>query len=738
MFTKKQYSKAQISKAKRILKKPSLLFKSKILLAFYVLISIPLILLAIAVALVIKDVPRATVIGSNSFPQSSKIFSRDGTLLYTIYASKNQSFVNLTKIPKDLQNATVAIEDRNFYKHGAIDIRGIARAVYVNATKQSVQGGSTLTQQLVRNSLLTLDRTITRKVKEVILSFVVEFIYSKDRILEMYLNQVSYGGTAWGVEAASQIYFGKDVSKLSLAESSFLAGLPQAPSVYSPFGSHPEEGKSRQLRVLNAMQESGYITREQREKASKVELKFTQIQSHIIAPHFVFYIKDLLVQEYGEKMVEQGGLNVVTSLDLTVQKLTEDAIATEEATIRGDNWYNASSVVTRPGTGELLAMVGSRNYFDTERDGNVNVTIANRQPGSSIKPINYATGLIKGYTAATPFVDERKCFPNPSGAPYCPMNYDLKFHGVQQMRYALANSFNIPAVKMLKLNGLEAMIATASAMGIDSFTDPDRYGLSLTLGGGEVTMLEMVSAYGVFANSGYKINLHPILKITDSKGKVITEYKPVESPLLGKKVLPDGVAFIISNILSDNGARTPSFGSNSPLFIKGFNVAVKTGTTNDYRDNWTIGYTPSFVVATWVGNNDNIHLGGVVSGGTGAATIWNQIMGGLIKDKPAETFNRPENVIGANICSTSGLLPQPAGSPYVCPTRYEYFIRGTVPRQVEGGLKKVFIDKATQQIAPPGKTDNVEEVERAIITDPLGDSFCTSCPRNEPSPTPNP
>lgn len=738
MFTKKQYSKAQISKAKRILKKPSLLFKSKILLAFYVLISIPLILLAIAVALVIKDVPRATVIGSNSFPQSSKIFSRDGTLLYTIYASKNQSFVNLTKIPKDLQNATVAIEDRNFYKHGAIDIRGIARAVYVNATKQSVQGGSTLTQQLVRNSLLTLDRTITRKVKEVILSFVVEFIYSKDRILEMYLNQVSYGGTAWGVEAASQIYFGKDVSKLSLAESSFLAGLPQAPSVYSPFGSHPEEGKSRQLRVLNAMQESGYITKEQREKASKVELKFTQIQSHIIAPHFVFYIKDLLVQEYGEKMVEQGGLNVVTSLDLTVQKLTEDAIATEEATIRGDNWYNASSVVTRPGTGELLAMVGSRNYFDTERDGNVNVTIANRQPGSSIKPINYATGLIKGYTAATPFVDERKCFPNPSGAPYCPMNYDLKFHGVQQMRYALANSFNIPAVKMLKLNGLEAMIATASAMGIDSFTDPDRYGLSLTLGGGEVTMLEMVSAYGVFANSGYKINLHPILKITDSKGKVITEYKPVESPLLGKKVLPDGVAFIISNILSDNGARTPSFGSNSPLFIKGFNVAVKTGTTNDYRDNWTIGYTPSYVVATWVGNNDNKPLRGVVSGVTGAAPIWNQIMGGLIKDKPAETFNRPENVIGANICSTSGLLPQPAGSPYVCPTRYEYFIRGTVPRQVEGGLKKVFIDKATQQIAPPGKTDNVEEVERAIITDPLGDSFCTSCPRNEPSPTPNP
>lgn len=748
MFTKKQYSKAHKSKTKhllypfrmflRVLKKPSLLFKSKLLLGLYILLAIPVILIIVAIALVLKDVPRATVIGSNNFPQSSKIFSRDGTLLYTIYAGKNQSFVNISKIPKNLQHATIAIEDRNFYNHGAIDIRGIVRAAYVTLTKQSVQGGSTITQQLVRNSLLTLDRTITRKIKEVVLSFVVEFIYSKDRILEMYLNQVSYGGTAWGVEAASQIYFGKDVSKLSLAESSYLAGLPQAPSVYSPFGSHPEEGKKRQLRVLQAMYESGYITKEEQEKTAKTELKFNLIQTHIIAPHFVFYIKDLLVQEYGEKMVEQGGLNVVTSLDLDVQKIAQDAIATEEATIRSNNWYNAASVVTRPGTGEILAMVGSRDYFDTERDGNVNVTIANRQPGSSIKPINYATGLIKGYTAATPFVDERKCFPNPGQAPYCPLNYDLKFHGVQQMRYALANSFNIPAVKMLKLNGIEAMIATASAMGINSFTDPSRYGLSLTLGGGEVTMLEMVSAYGVFANSGYRINLHPILKITDSKGKVITEYKPVESPLLGKKVLPDGVAYIISNILSDNGARTPSFGSNSPLFIKGFNVAVKTGTTNDYRDNWTLGYTPSYVVATWVGNNDNKPLRGVVSGVTGAAPIWNQIMKELIKDKPAEEFSRPENVIGANICATSGLLPQPAGSPYVCPTRYEYFIRGTVPRQVEGGLKKVFVDKTTQQIAPPGKTDNVEEVERAIITDPLGDTYCTSCPRPELTPTPAP
>lgn len=747
MFAKKKYSKAPKRGAKRILypfrmfgkvlKKPSILVKNKYLLISYFLLAIPVLLITAAVILVLKDIPRATVIGRNNFPQSSKIFAKDGTLLYTIYAGRNQSFEPLSNIPKSLQQATVAIEDKNFYNHGAIDIKGIARAAYVTLSGKSVQGGSTITQQLVRNSLLTLDRTITRKIKEVILSFVVEFIYSKDRILEMYLNQVSYGGTAWGVEAASQIYFGKDVTKLSIAESSFLAGLPQAPSVYSPFGSHPEEGKKRQLRVLQAMEDAGYITKDQREKAAKEELKFNRIQSNITAPHFVFYVKDLLVQEYGEKMVEQGGLSVITSLDLNVQKLAEDAIASEEATLRGNNWYNSAAMVSRPGTGEILAMVGSRNYFDTEKDGNVNVAIAKRQPGSSIKPINYVTGLIKGYTAATPFVDEKKCFPNPSGAPYCPVNYDRTFHGVQQMRYALANSFNIPAVKMLKLNGVDAMIATASAMGITSFTDPSRYGLSLTLGGGEVTMVEMVQAYGVFANSGYKINLHPILKVTDSKGKILEQYKPVESPLLGEKVLPEGVSYIISNILSDNGARTPSFGSNSPLYIKGYNVAVKTGTTNDYRDNWTLGYTPSYVVATWVGNNDNTPLKGVVSGITGAAPIWNQIMRGLIEGKPAESFTRPDSVIGANVCATSGLLPQPAGSPYVCPTRYEYFVKGTVPKTVDPPTRKVFIDKATGQIAPEGKTDNVEEKDVAVTTDPLGDSYCTTCARIEaPTPTP--
>lgn len=721
-----------------LFKNPSLLIRSKKLWVFYIFVSIPILLLAGGFLFVVKDIPKATVIGNNTFAQSSKIYDRNGTLLYTIYADKNQSFVPLNKIPKNLQEATIAIEDRNFYKHGAIDIRGIARAALVNAQGGQLQGGSTLTQQLVKSSLLTLDQTITRKLKEILLAYIVEGIYSKDKILEMYLNQVSYGGTSWGVEAASQAYFDKPVTELTLAESAYIAGLPQAPSAYSPFGSNPERGKARQKEVLKAMVEAGYITPEEEKQAAAQPLKFEALTDTILAPHFVFYIKKLLSDKYGEKVVEQGGLNVMTSLDLGVQKIVDDAIATEGARLRDSNWYNAAAVVTNPGTGEVLAMAGSRDYFDAERDGNVNVTTAKRQPGSSIKPINYATGLVKGFTAATPFVDESKCFPNTSGPAYCPKNYDNQFHGVQQMRNSLANSYNIPAVKMLQMNGLDAMIATASAMGITTFTDPDRYGLSLTLGGGEVTMMEMAQAYGVFANSGYKVNLHPVLKVTNSKGEVLEEYKPPKTSLLGEKVIPEGVAFIISNILSDNNARAAAFGTNSLLNIKGFPVAVKTGTTNDYRDNWTIGYTPSFVTAVWVGNNDNTPLRGVTSGVSGAAPIWNGIMTKLLQGTNPEPFQIPDSVVSKTVCSTSGLLPEPAGSPYVCPTRSEYFIQGTEPKVREQGMEKVFIDTTTNGLAKEGQTENVEQRDAVIVTDKTGDRYCVTCPRPEASPTPTP
>ena len=677
---------------------------------------------------ILRDLPLPTKLSSSSIPQSTQIYDRNDKLLYSIYTNKNQNFIPLSKIPKYFQQATIATEDKDFYKHGAIDLRGIARAVFVIASKGQIQGGSTLTQQLVKNSLLTPERTVTRKIKEVLLSFATEAIYPKDKILEMYLNQVPYGGTAWGVEAAAETYFGKKASELNLAESALLAALPEAPSAYSPFGAHPEFAKQRQKEVLRKMYEQGYITKKQQENANSETLNYKKFSNNIRAPHFVLYVKDLLVKKYGERIVEEGGLRVKTSLDMNIQTFAEDAVATEVAKLKGYHVSNGAALVTNPGTGEILAMVGSRDYFNEEVDGNVNITTSLRQPGSSIKPINYAVGLIKGYTAATPFIDKQTCFSNPGLAPYCPVNYDGKFHGVIQMRSALGNSINIPAVKMLKLNGVEAMIATASAMGITTFKDPSRYGLSLTLGGGEVTMLQMATAYGVFANKGYRIDLHPISKVTNSQGKVLEEYSPPKSPIFGKKVLPSSVTFIISHLLMDNGAREIEFGSNSELKIGNLPVSAKTGTTNDFRDNWTIGYTPSYLVETWVGNNDNTPMGGLVSGITGAAPIWHNVMAHLLEDKAPQWPQQPTDVVGKIVCATSGLLPPSEGTPDRCPVRFEYFVKGTEPVKIDPGKQKVFIDKTTNNLPKPGQTDNLEERNEIIVTDPTGDSYCLTCP----------
>ncbi len=684
-------------------------------------------------AYILKDLPSPTKLSNNTASYSSQIYDRNGKLLYTLYSDKNQTFVPLAKIPKDLQEATIAIEDKDFYRHGAVDFRGISRAVYSIFVNKQIQGGSTLTQQLVKTSLLSPEQTLQRKVKEVILAFATEIMYSKDEVLEMYLNQVPYGGTQYGVGAAAMTFFGKDVSKLTLAENAYLAGLPESPSTLSPFGSHPERGKLRQQEVLRRMMDQGYITKAEYDKAVKQELKFQKISNPIKAPHFVFYIRDLLIKKYGQQVVEQGGLQIRTSLDLKTQDYVQKVVADEVADLKQYKVGNGASLVTNPATGEILAMVGSKDYFDPEH-GNVNATIALLQPGSSIKPINYAVGLINGYSAATPFVDQPVCFPQAGEKPYCPRNYDGTFRGVVQMRYALANSLNIPAVQMLKLNGLDSMIATASAMGITTFKDPSNYGLSLTLGGGEVMMTDMATAFGVFANQGYRIDLHPILKITDRKGKVIEEYKPPKSPIFGKKVIPSEVSFIISDILADNNARTPAFGANSALKIDKQRVSVKTGTTNDYRDNWTIGYTPSYVVAVWVGNNDHSAMSGIVSGVTGAAPIWNKVMSHLLEGKKPEIPQKPPNVFGKYICVGTGQIA--SGSAAGCQTRYEYLIKGTDEKKVAVNRQKVFIDKGTNQIAKPGQTENVEEREESVITDPLGNKFCISCARPTPAPTP--
>jgi len=699
------------------------------------IVLIPLVIFAgIFYYFILKDLPSPTRLQSSSLPQSTQILDRNGAQLYTIYSQKNQTFIPLKKIPREMQQATIAIEDKDFYHHGAIDLRGIIRAFYSIMVHKELQGGSTLTQQLVKTSLLTPERTVQRKIKEVIEAFATEALYSKDQILEMYLNQIPYGGTAYGVEAAAQTYFGKKAEKLTLSEAALLAGLPEAPTINSPYGIHPERAKRRQEEILRKMQEQGYITTKQRDQAIKEPLQYQKLTNKIEAPHFVLYVKDLLVKKYGLQTVEQGGLRVITSLDLPTQTFVQDTVASEVAKLKNSHVSNGASLVTNPGTGEILAMVGSTDYFNTDNDGNVNVTIARRQPGSSIKPINYAVGLMKGYSAATPFIDQPICFPSPGQPPYCPKNYDGKFRGVVQMRFALGNSLNIPAVEMLKLNSVDAMIATASAMGITTFTDRSRYGLSLTLGGGEVMMTDMATAFGVFANQGYRVDLHPLLKVTNAQGKVLEEYKPPASPIFGKKVLPAGVAFIISHILLDNNARQDAFGSNSELRIGNLPVSVKTGTTNDYRDNWTIGYTSNYLVATWVGNNDNTVMTGIVSGVTGAAPIWHKIMSHVLEGKKVSWPRQPFDVIGKSVCNTSGLLP--AAGDNRCGMRFEYFIKGTEPKKSEQTRQKVLIDKGTNDLAKPGQTENVEEREEIIVTDPLNNRYCLSCPH--PSPTPKP
>ncbi|MBI4096767.1 MAG: PBP1A family penicillin-binding protein [Candidatus Levybacteria bacterium] len=703
------------------------------------LIPVFVVILGLNIAIyffILKDLPLPTKLNNSNAPQSTQIFDRNQKLLYTVYSAKNQTFLPLSEIPKQMQQATIAIEDKDFYRHGAIDFRAISRSIVSIVVHKELQGGSTITQQLVKNSLLTPERTILRKIREVILAFATEALYSKNKILEMYLNQIPYGGTAYGVEAASQTFFGKKARDLTLAQAALLAGLPEAPTTNSPFGSHPEFAKKRQIAILNKMFEQKYITKKQKEEAVKEPLNFQTFSSNISAPHFVLYIKDLLIKKYGEKMAEEGGLKVITSLDSEIQEFAQNSVAQNIDKLQGYHVTNGAALVTNPATGEILAMVGSKDYFDEKIDGNVNITLALRQPGSSIKPINYAVGLIEGYTGATTFVDQPICFPTNLGKKYCPVNYDGKWQGAIQMRYALGNSINIPAIKMLKVNGIANMIATASAMGITTFTDsPDRYGLSLTLGGGEVTMLEMAAAYGVFANGGYKINLHPILKITDSHEKVLDEYKPPTSAIFGKKILPEGVAFIISDILADNNARLAEFGPNSSLKITKQIVSAKTGTTNDFRDNWTFGYTPDYVVATWVGNNDNSPMSNIASGITGAAPIWHDIMSNLLKDKTPHPLTRPANVIQKKVCSVSGLIPPPDGTPNRCETRFEYFIKGTEPNRVDPGLQKVRIDKDTNDLAAPGKTDNTEEKDNIVITDATNQTYCVTCPHPSPTPT---
>lgn len=701
---------------------------------------IPLALVIFAYFFIFKDLPTPARLADYNIPLATKIYDRHGTLLFDIFADENRTAIPLDTIPDHMKHATIAIEDKDFYKHGGINpIGGILRAFTATVHKQQLQGGSTITQQLVKSALLTPERTIRRKLREMVLAVWVEARFSKDKILELYLNQVPYGGTAWGVETAAKTYFGKDAAELTLAESSLLAGLPQAPTYYSPFGADPERSKNRQRQVLRRMVEDGYITQEEADRAAAEELVYVQ-ETNINAPHFVMYVREQLAKLFGEELLSRGGLQVTTTLDLDLQERAQATVAAEIADLRNFNVTNGASLITKPATGEILAMIGSTDYFASP-SGSFNVTTALRQPGSSIKPVNYAIGIEKQVvTPATMFLDIPTCFALAGQPNYCPKNYDNTFHGPVQLRLALGNSYNIPAVKMMYLNTVEDMIASASAFGIDTWSDPAQYGLSLTLGGGEVRMTDMAEAFGVFANGGIRKDLVAILKIEDKNGNVLAEFKdpnrdreiPSQLQIQGERAVSSETAFLISDILRDNNARQDAFGPRSNLYFPDHTVSVKTGTTDDLRDNWTIGYTPQFLVAAWVGNNDNSPMNpALISGVSGAAPIWNALMTHLLEDKPDIELKKPDGVVAAHVCTTSGLRP-PEGEGG-CETRFEYFIKGTVPTKVEQLKKAVIIDKDTGDIATEGKTENTEPQERSVLNDGISD-WCIDCTHDEETP----
>ena len=609
---------------------------------------------------------------------TTKIFDRNENLLYKIYRNQNRTLVELKDVPLSLIQATIAIEDAEFYQHHGFSFKGILRAFWVNLKKGKIEGGSTITQQLVKNALLSPEKTWQRKIKEIILALMVEKKFAKDQILQMYLNEVGYGGAAYGVEEASQLYFGKPVKELNLAESALLAGLPASPTTYSPFGTQPEKAKERQLLVLRRMRQEGFITEEEEKQAASVDLVFAPQRTDIKAPHFVMYIKDLLVKKYGERIVEEGGLEVKTSLDLEIQNQGQQVVSQEIEKLQRLHITNGAALVTNPKTGEILAMIGSKDYFDIENDGNVNVTLRPRQPGSAIKPLNYSIALENGFTPATIIPDTPITYQIPGQPPYSPKNYDSRFHGDIPLRIALGSSYNVPAVKVLSAFGVERMVKRGQEMGITTWDDPSRFGLSLTLGGGEVKMVDMAVAYGTLANSGTRVDLQPILEVKDYKGKVLERMENGKWKMEkeGERVLSPNIAYLLTDILSDNSARTPAFGPSSWLNIANHpHVAVKTGTTQNLRDNWTIGYTPDFLVAVWVGNNDNTPMSYVASGVTGASPIWNKIMTHLVVDIPDKEFPKPEDLIQVEICSLTGTLPCEG-----CPTRTELFLSGTEPK----------------------------------------------------------
>ncbi|MFC1595054.1 transglycosylase domain-containing protein [Patescibacteria group bacterium] len=604
-------------------------------------------LIALAIAMIIFgsiNIPDVSTLEGVEIIQSTKIYDRTGeVLLWEIHGEEKRTIVPFEEISRHVKNATVAIEDSYFYSHKGISFIGILRAFIADILSGEIeQGGSTITQQFVKNALLTPEKTIIRKIKEVVIATKLERLYTKDEILSLYLNEIPYGSNAYGIESAAQTFFGKSNGEVSLAEAAYLAALPQASSYYSPYGNHKDELGKRKNLVLSRMRELGFITEEESETAKKEQVAFLpRSKTGIIAPHFVMYVTEMLAREFGEQYMERAGLKITTTLDAELQEKAEEIVSRyAESNKEKFNASNAGLIAIDPKTGEILTMVGSHDYFDIEGEGNFNITLAHRQPGSAFKPIVYAAAFQKGYTPDTVVFDLETNFTSEAAVAegadkYMPKNYDNKFRGPITLRDALAQSVNVPSVKVLYLTGLKESLNLARNLGITSLAGPLRYGLTLVLGGGEVSLLELTSAYGVFANKGTRVQPSAIKKIESNSGKNLFEYEIYE-----KRVIEEDIANAINDILADNEARAPAFGWNSPLFFEGYDVAVKTGTTNDYRDAWTLGYSPTIAVGAWAGNNDNSPMEKKIAGFI-ITPLWHEFMETALIKMGNESFLDP-------------------------------------------------------------------------------------------------
>ena len=630
------------------------------LLKFLIAAGLWLIVLSIigflsAFAFLAPQIPSPQTIITRRVNESTKILDREGkTVLFNVHGEEKRTIIPFAEMPDHLIKAVIAAEDSNFYDHEGLDTRGIIRALFVNIKERGLnQGGSTITQQLVKNSLLSGEKTISRKFKELILALQIEKKFEKNQILWMYLNQIPFGSNLFGVEEASQNFFGKPAAGLTLNESAILASLLKAPSYYSPYGSHKDEMLERKNMILRKMFEFDFINEEEFNTARSEEMKLASPErGGILAPHFVMMVKEYLAEKYGEDLIQNGGLRVYTTLNWETQRKAEEITA--KYAERNEKLFkagNAALVSLDPRNGQILALVGSRDYFNVEKEGNFNVITAFRQPGSAFKPIVYSVALDKGFTDKTILFDlktEFNPFCDPGGNQekdqyglecYHPQNSDEKFRGPVTLRQALGSSLNIPSVQVLYLAGIKDSIKRAEEMGIKFLGNSDDFGLSLVLGGGDVRPLDLVSAYGIFANDGLANQPIFILKVEDSEGNILEEYEPEPERKISQET-----ARMMNDILSDNSARILLFGLSSPLHIKDREVAAKTGTTQKFRDAWTIGYTPSIVTGVWVGNNDNKEMtregGGVSAGGP----IWREFMTEILKNQPAEEFIKPAPV----------------------------------------------------------------------------------------------